>query len=187
LEDHHKSKPESAGVPRAKLLVLSRVPARCFDAAMPSMVKEGRIAYSEASQCFARAGWEPRLPEAIAGLCERTEALFRERLYNPPNASEAAREIGVEEGESLHAMKVLKEFGRLVETHGGVIFHSKAIREATIKVSEHIKSKGRLESVDFKYLIDTTRKYALPLLDHLDGIGVTRRVGNTRFLKNPAK
>ncbi|NLF08609.1 MAG: hypothetical protein GX594_11625, partial [Pirellulaceae bacterium] len=47
----------------------------------------------------------------------------------------------------------------------------------------HIGEKGRLESVDFKYMLDTTRKYALPLLDHFDRVGLLRRVGNTRFLK----
>jgi hypothetical protein len=37
--------------------------------------------------------------------------------------------------------------------------------------------------VDFKYLIDATRKYALPLLDYFDKIGVTKRApDNTRFL-----
>jgi hypothetical protein len=37
--------------------------------------------------------------------------------------------------------------------------------------------------VKFKYLVDTTRKYAIPLLDYFDKIGVTRRVGYTRLLK----
>jgi hypothetical protein len=37
--------------------------------------------------------------------------------------------------------------------------------------------------VKFKYLLDTTRKFAIPLLDYFDRIGVTRRVGYTRYLK----
>jgi hypothetical protein len=46
-----------------------------------------------------------------------------------------------------------------------------------------IQEHGRLESVQFKYLLDTTRKYALPLLDYLDKVGVTRRNrDNTRHL-----
>jgi hypothetical protein len=40
-----------------------------------------------------------------------------------------------------------------------------------------------LESVQFKYLLETTRKYAIPLLDYMDKIGVTTRSGNTRYLK----
>ncbi|MHC4439541.1 MAG: SelB domain-containing protein, partial [Planctomycetota bacterium] len=30
---------------------------------------------------------------------------------------------------------------------------------------------------------DTTRKFAIPLLDYFDRIGVTRRSGYTRYLK----
>jgi hypothetical protein len=37
--------------------------------------------------------------------------------------------------------------------------------------------------VQFKYLLDTTRKFAIPLLDYMDKLGLTRRVGNTRFPK----
>ena len=43
---------------------------------------------------------------------------------------------------------------------------------------------GRLESVQFKYLLDTTRKFALPMLDYLDRLGATRRVVNTRYPRN---
>ena len=35
----------------------------------------------------------------------------------------------------------------------------------------------------FKYLVNTTRKFALPLLDYFDRSGLLRRVGNTRYLK----
>jgi len=34
-------------------------------------------------------------------------------------------------------------------------------------------------------MLETTRKYALPLLDYFDTIGVTMRVHNTRYLKTP--
>ena len=66
---------------------------------------------------------------------------------------------------------------------GGLLFHHEAITRARELVLTHFRKESRLESVDFKYLLDTTRKFALPLLDHLDRIGVTRRVGNTRYLR----
>jgi len=97
--------------------------------------------------------------------------------------SEAARELALDDGTCGHAIRVLKDFGRLVEAPDRVVFHSDAIGEAAAKVVEHIEKNGRLDSVDFKYLVGTTRKYALPLLDYLDAIGVTRREGNTRYLR----
>ena len=64
-----------------------------------------------------------------------------------------------------------------------LLFHREAIDRAREILPAHFK-EGRLESVQFKYLLDTTRKFALPLLDYFDRIGVTRRVGNTRFPKS---
>ena len=73
----------------------------------------------------------------------------------------------------------------LVRVEQDLYFHTDAIKEAKRRTIEYIQTegKGQLESVKFKYLLDTTRKYAIPLLDYMDAIGLTRRVGNTRYLK----
>jgi len=65
----------------------------------------------------------------------------------------------------------------------GLLFHCEAVERARQLLVDHIRKEGRLESVQFKYLVDTTRKYALPLLDYFDRVGLLRRVGNTRYLK----
>ncbi len=65
----------------------------------------------------------------------------------------------------------------------GVLFHSEAVDRARELLKSHIQKEGRLESVQFKYLLNTTRKNALPLLDYFDRTGLLRRMGNTRFLK----
>jgi len=186
IEDFHQAEPQSPGLTKARVLELGQVPAACFDAALAALLADRLIEFSLTARVFSRPGWQPSLPVAIAGVCERVETLYLGRLFHPPGAPEAARELGVDEQTCAQAIRALKDFGRLVETPGGVVFHSSAIREAAVRATEHITEKGRLESVDFKYQIDTTRKFALPLLDHLDAIGVTRRVGNTRYLKSPA-
>ncbi len=50
-------------------------------------------------------------------------------------------------------------------------------------IVDHITREGGLESVKFKYLLDTSRKYSIPLLDYFDKIGLTKRQGYTRLLK----
>jgi selenocysteine-specific elongation factor len=40
---------------------------------------------------------------------------------------------------------------------------------------------------EFRQMIDTSRKYAIPLLNYLDSHGVTQRRGEVRVLKTPAK
>ncbi len=45
-------------------------------------------------------------------------------------------------------------------------------------ITEH----GTLDSADFKQNIDSSRKYALAILDFLDSKGITVRSGNLRRL-----
>ena len=78
---------------------------------------------------------------------------------------------------------ILREHQRLVLVEEGMYFHQDAIARARQSLIEYIQKEGRLESVKFKYIVDTTRKFALPLLDYFDRSGLLRRVGNTRYLK----
>ena len=78
---------------------------------------------------------------------------------------------------------ILQEHQRLVAVGDGLLFHQEAVERARRLLVEHLEKEGRLESVKFKYLLDTTRKFALPLLDYFDRTGLLRRVGNTRYLK----
>jgi len=70
-----------------------------------------------------------------------------------------------------------------VRVDNDLLFHREAIEQAREMLTTFIKKEGGLESVKFKYLLDTTRKFAIPLLDYFDRIGVTRRVGYTRLLR----
>jgi len=82
-------------------------------------------------------------------------------------------------------LQILIEQERLVRVEKDLLFHSEAVEKARQLLISFIKKEGQLESVKFKYLIDTTRKFAIPLLDYFDRIGLTRRAGYTRYLKNP--
>jgi len=63
------------------------------------------------------------------------------------------------------------------------VFHAEAVAQAEKMLVDYIRREGQLESVKFKYLLDTTRKFAIPLLDYFDRIGVTRAAGHTRYLR----
>ena len=80
-------------------------------------------------------------------------------------------------------LQILIEQENLVRVDNNLFFHREAVKNARQKLTAFIEKEGMLESVKFKYLLDTSRKFAIPLLDYFDRIGVTHRVGNTRYLK----
>ncbi len=156
-------------------VVLKSVLARLSD--------EGRLV--QRNQRLALADHRPTFQSKDALYLDAVESLFRRRAFRPPTPEQLANETGAAKETVKRIIGILIEHQKLIVIADGLVFHREAVDEAQEKLVAHIREEGKLESVRFKYVLDTTRKYAIPLLDYLDKLGVTRRVGNTRYLKKP--
>ena len=64
-----------------------------------------------------------------------------------------------------------------------VVFSHRAYRQMVDMVVEHTKAEGSITVAQARNLLGSSRKYVLPLLEHLDQQRVTRRVGDERVLR----
>ncbi len=181
VERYHQESPESPGILLDDLRDCSGLDRTVANAVVARLRAEnrlvdskGRLALPEHSTRFLGADAEHSL--AI-------EALFREHLFSPPGMADLRERTGADEATVKRILNALRQQQRLVRVEGDLIFHREAIERARTVLVEYFEHEERLESVRFKYLLDTTRKYAIPLLDYFDHVGITRRVGNTRYLK----
>ncbi|MBE0536086.1 MAG: selenocysteine-specific translation elongation factor [Phycisphaerae bacterium] len=183
VRQFHNTQPESPGIAPDALLHASGLNKNVFDGLLERMLAAGTL--TQRKGCIALPEHREDFDPAQRRLLASVEDLFAKRLFNPPSIDEAAAAIGVPVGAVQKTVRILTEQQTLVQIDRDNVFHSKAIREASRRLTEHIQKEGKLESVAFKYLLDTTRKWAIPLLDYMDKIGVTMRSGNTRYLKKP--
>lgn len=73
--------------------------------------------------------------------------------------------------------------GRVVKLSTGLLFHQQAVQEARGLLKDYLKSKNEGIAVsEFCKLLNTSRKYGLPLLQYFDEIRFTKRVGDKRVL-----
>ena len=179
----HRRSPESPGIGLEQLrgaAAMDRVVLRGLIGPLKDAGKlveqNGRLATAKHRVVFS---------EEDAGDLEAIEALFREHEFSPPDVKEIAHKTGVKPKTVERLLGILRENQRLVAIGEGLLFHREALDHAKQIMIEFITKEGKLESVRFKYLLNTTRKFAIPLLDHLDRLGIFRRVGNTRYLKTP--
>ena len=71
---------------------------------------------------------------------------------------------------------------------GGVLFDRGAYDQMLERTVAELTARGKLTVAEFRDLFDTSRKYALAFLEHLDERRVTRRVGDERVLgRGPGK
>ena len=183
VDRFHEESPESPGMPIDDLREAARLDRSVGSAIVALMQAEGELIDTRGR--LARPEHSAMFQGADAEHSRTIEKLFREQLYHPPGLEELREKTKADEAVVKRILDALRQQQKLVRVQGGLLFHRDAIEQARNLLVEYLQREGRLESVKFKYLLETTRKFALPLLDHFDHIGVTRRVGNTRHLKEP--
>jgi selenocysteine-specific elongation factor len=181
--EHHRRSPESPGLAFEQLKHDTQWEKEVFDGVVVLLKNDGRLV--EQNQRLALAGHRPTLEDQDARHVEAIEALFRQQAFCPPGIEEIVEKTGIPPATVEKSLRILREHQRLLAVGEGQLFHVEAVGRARQLLIDCIRKEGRLESVQFKYLLDTTRKFALPLLDYFDRIGLLRRVGNTRYLKKP--
>lgn len=84
-------------------------------------------------------------------------------------------------GEIVNA---LLEQGHLVKVGSGegVLFVRSAYEAALSKLVTYLCEHDRMTVAEARDVIGTSRKYILPLLEHMDALRITRRQGDERTL-----
>ena len=94
--------------------------------------------------------------------------------YTPPSTAEAMDIVGDK------VLRALVDLGDIVQVKPEVIFTRTAYEEMIAGVLAIIDQSGNIDAKGLRDRFNTSRKYAIGLLEHLDSIGVTRRVGDER-------
>jgi selenocysteine-specific elongation factor len=117
---------------------------------------------------------------------QRARSIILERLgrdlFQPPGEREIEAEARIPAEAFRKVMSLLVEDGEVIRLEPGLVIYKTAVDEAAARIGAYLGQHGEATAGDLKVLLGTTRKYAVPLLEHLDRIGVTRRKGDKRTL-----
>ncbi len=122
------------------------------------------------------------LPVADRALAERILRLYADTGYRSPHPSTLAETLAVPSADAARILEYLIRARRLVALSDAVVLDAGHYRAAQDMAVETIRSAGVLDSPAFRDRLNTTRKYAMTLLDYMDAQGITVRSGNTRKL-----
>ena len=183
LEDMHKNMPDRLGMDKDSLLQQCGLDKSLFDAVVTLAIKDNKLTLK--NELLALASHREQFDPAQQALLDKIEAVYKENLFSPPNLDDIRSQVNAATKEFDKTIDILLEQQIVIAVDRKIYFHADAIAEAKRRITEFVngEGQGRLESVKMKYILDTTRKYALPILDYMDQVGFTRRSGNTRFLK----
>ena len=101
--------------------------------------------------------------------------------FTPPTLDEAPELLGLTLEDCRELFEALAEDGTLIKVNETQFFHRDSVCEAMDRVERHFQSAESLTLAEFRTLIDSSRKYALPLLEFFDQRKFTLRSGEARI------
>ena len=177
----HAANPEATGASKESLrsTLAPACPAPTFDALLSHAAEAGRIVVD---------GGEVSHPEAGAGARKKEEqtaaallAALEDAGATPPATKELIAQVGATQQVGYKALGALERDGRAVKVSDEFYFAASALDKLAAAVRDELAT-GAASAAELKDAMGTTRKYAIPLLEHFDAIGLTRRAGEAREL-----
>jgi selenocysteine-specific elongation factor len=125
-----------------------------------------------------------RLDQRERRLITEIEALFRDAGLEPP---EPEAVLGSDKA-SHGVFGLLLETGRLVrlktyKSRSNLVLHDEALANARRAIGQAFPYPATFALKDVRDLLGSSRKYIVPLMEHLDATGATARSGDLRRLR----
>jgi selenocysteine-specific elongation factor len=129
---------------------------------------------------IARADFKPKLSGNQRKLKDKIVAAYQEARFQPPEPSTFAGAAGGNAASINDLLTVCIAEGLLVRIADDIYLHSDAEAEMRRTITEKLASGSGMTVAEIRDLLGTTRKFAVPLCEYLDRVGVTKREGDLR-------
>ncbi|WP_370693800.1 selenocysteine-specific translation elongation factor [Methylobacterium sp. NEAU K] len=183
LSQHHRDNPMEHGVAIERVARMLALPETVTVAVLRDLAATG--AAVQVGTLWRHADFDPARNESEAA--RRLEQMFRRAGLNPPDETEAVgRDLRRREALTylVGAGTVIRAVDRVQRR--AVLFHREAVASARTRLSEAFPNAATPETGflarEAGATLGISRKFSIPLLEHLDAVGFTRRAGDRRVI-----
>lgn len=170
LAAYHKSFPLRRGASREDLRSRLRAQPENFPEILVLMQTEGVLVDEGAT--VRLPDHSPVLNESQRAAANAFVTLLREKSNNPPTGQPIDPEL----------LGFLTDAGEVVPIGDGIVYDAEAYHKITKQILDYIQNNGKITVSETRDLLNSSRKYVLPLLQSMDSRRLTRRIGDDRVL-----
>lgn len=183
LQNFHRTQPLKLGVSKEELR--RRLPpeleVRLFNYLLQDMEQQHRVVVEK--ELVRLASHKVVLEEEQEELAQKVEALYQKGGLTPPTLKEVAAFLRSSDSRLQEILKLLVSQGKLVKVKEDLLFHQKTMALLQEKLITYLRQHNEISVPQFKDLTQTSRKFAIPLMEYFDANRVTVRVGENRRLR----
>lgn len=178
----HKKYPLRSGIPKEELK--SSLPSgfdnSLFEQGLKELYSENKINLKQ--DRVKLSGHEVSLNPQQNIIKSRIEEILSQQIFSPPDLRGIKKILKDKPNVIEEVLLYLAETGKIVIISEEIVLHEQAVQKAGSLLENYLNQKREITVSEFARLLNTSRKYALPILQHFDSTGLTRRIGDKRIL-----
>jgi selenocysteine-specific elongation factor len=169
----HQEYPTRKGFNLSEISKRTRIEETFLTAILGRLVISGEIISDGKIYCLAGSmiSYSPTQEKALQKIYARID----QSPYSPPTLSELIENIG-----SGFTRDLIKN-GQFIQVSPDILFREKEYQVMVSFVDELLEKNQKITVSDLRDRFQTSRKYIIPFLEHMDRIKKTRRVGDERI------
>ena len=177
LNDFHKNNPLKPGMLKEELRATLNIEPRLFGNLLTSLkdiVTEKELVRLSAFRA-ALSQTDETVKTMILGLLEKGG-------FQPPSIEELSQALKMDRKHLSDILRLMTKEGALVRISESTYITSSTYNNMIANLKTFFSKKPDMTVAEFRDILNTSRKYALPFLEYLDTHKVTLRVGDIRKL-----
>lgn len=144
------------------------------------MQEEKRVTVRNGS--IGLAGRGPKLSKGERQIMEWLIAELHQQGTKPASPKELQASAAKNRDSVPQLLELASENGDLVRINDEIYLHRGIFESLQEQIATAIRANNGLPMSELRQILDTSRKYAVPIFEYLDAIGFTRRQGDLRVL-----
>lgn len=183
LTEFHDKKPLEPGIAKAELFsrLSIMIQEKMIQAILDRMKREETIAVE--GKLVRLTKHKVRLNTEEEEAVAKIEATYRQAGLKPPSSKSLAQDLDLDTKVVPDLLRHLTETKRLVHIQGDLFMNPETLHNAKQNIRSFIEKNKEISVAELRELLQSTRKYMIPLLEYLDAIKFTARKGDKRILR----
>lgn len=182
LENYHMKNPLKTGVQRSEIKekFFQELSIKEYNEVLYLLERDGKIILKD--EFAAKPEYKVKLTKDQKKMKDEILLIYKGFGFSPEKISEIEKNfISKKEFKEMH--EYLLQNGLLLSLGDDTYIMKGFFKESETRLRKYMAVNQKITLGEFRNLLDTSRKYALLLLDKFDELGITKRQDDYRILK----
>tara|TARA_B100000029_G_scaffold498903_1_gene568475 strand:- start:351 stop:2225 length:1875 start_codon:yes stop_codon:yes gene_type:complete len=180
IKDYHNKNPYDSGVQKEQIRQSLQCEEVFLDIILKNMLENSLI--NKKGELWFDPSFKIVLNQDENLQQEKILKFLDNEGFSSSDVLQLSNNIKIDPEKIRHLIKISEREGKILRLDNKLLFTKANFLKLKTKVRLHFENNLEMTVPEFKELANTTRKYAVPLLEYFDKLKITYRDGNARKL-----